>query len=212
MFEIEYKGANCIVITTKKSKLITDPKLSVVGLKDLSTKNAVELLTEKRFATKEDQDTILSIDGPGEYGVAGFDIHGVSAQRHLDRPDEPQLSTMYRVEIGDSRIGIVGNVYEKLSDEQLESLGVLDVLVIPIGGNGYTLDAIGAAGLARQIGPKVVIPVHYDDKSLNYEVPQNGLDLFTKELGSPVETMAKYKYKQPSSDQPSLSIIEITRS
>ena len=36
MFDIEYKGGNSIVIASKKTTLIIDPKLSLVGLKDSS--------------------------------------------------------------------------------------------------------------------------------------------------------------------------------
>jgi L-ascorbate metabolism protein UlaG (beta-lactamase superfamily) len=211
MFEIEYRGANCVIISTKKAKLVVDPKLSIVGLKDVSSKGAVELATEERFVAN-DPDVNLLIDGPGEYGVAGFDIKGIPARRHLDTESEPMISTMYRVEIGEARIGIIGNIYEKLSDEQLEELGVLDILIIPVGGNGYTLDATGAAGLVRMIDPKIVIPVHYADKLLKYEVPQNDLELFVSELGAPVETVSKYKAKQAPATPTTLSIIEITRS
>ncbi len=210
MFEIEYKGANTVIITTKKSKLIIDPKLSVVGLKDLSTKEAVEVATESRFATNN-EDALIVIESPGEYGVAGFHIHGIAAQRHLDGPDEPKISTMYRIEVDDARIGVIGNIYEKLSDEQLEELGVLDVLILPVGGNGYTLDATGAAGLVHAIDPKVVIPVHYADSSLKYEVPQGELKLFISELGVPVETVSKFKYKPAAVAPTTLSIVEITR-
>jgi len=211
MFEIEYKGANCIIISTKKAKLVVDPKLSIVGLKDVSSKGAVELATEERFATNG-SDANLLIDGPGEYGVAGFDIKGISARRHLDSESEGMVSTMYRVEIGEARIGIIGNIYEELSDEQLEELGVIDILIIPVGGNGYTLDSTGAAGLVRMIDPKIVIPVHYADKSLKYEVPQDDLVLFIAELGVPVETVPKYKLKQLPIVPATLSVIEITRS
>lgn len=211
MFEIEYKGANSIVISTKKTKLVVDPKLSIVGLKDLSTKEAVELATEGRFATSN-QDATLLIDGPGEYGVAEFDIRGIPARRHLDSQSDGLASTMYRIEIGEVRIGIIGNIYEKLSDEQLEELGVLDILVVPVGGGGYTLDATGAAGIVRMIDPKIVIPVHYADKSLKYEVPQDELKLFIAELGAPVETVAKYKIKQLLVAPATLSVVEITRS
>ena len=48
MFEIEYKGANGIVITSKHTTLVVDPKLSLAGLKDVVVKNAVELGTEER--------------------------------------------------------------------------------------------------------------------------------------------------------------------
>lgn len=212
MFEIEYKGANAVVITTKSSKLVVDPKLSLVGLKDVSTNNAVELATEARFSIDNDE-ALITINSPGEYGVAGFDIHGIPARRHIDAEGSPKLSTMYRVEIGDARIGIIGNVYEQLSDDQLEELGILDVLVIPVGGNGYTLDAAGAASLVRKIEPSTVIPVHYADKALNYEVPQAELELFIKELGAPVEKVAKYKFKPVTAVAPAtLSVVEIARS
>jgi len=211
MFDIEYKGANCVVISTKKSKLIIDPKLSLVGLKDLSVKDAVELATEERFVVNDPGATIV-LEGPGEYGVAEFDITGIAARRHLDSESENKISTMYRVEIGEIRIGIIGNIYEKLSDEQLEQLGVLDILILPVGGNGYTLDATGAASLVGMIDPKIVIPVHYADSSLKYEVPQNELKSFISELGAPVETVSKYKFKQLPIAPATLSVVEITRS
>jgi len=211
MFEIEYKGANSLTISTKNIKLAVDPKLSIVGLKDLPTKDAVEIATEQRFANYN-PDAKLVIDGPGEYGVSDFDILGVPARRHIDTENDGLKSTMYRVEINETRIGVIGNIDDKLSDEQLEKLGVLDILIIPVGGNGYTLDATSAAGLVRLIGPKVVIPVHYADKQLKYEVPQGELSLFITELGVPVETVSKYKSKQAANLQAQLSVVELTRS
>ena len=211
MFEIEYKGTNSVIISTKNAKLIVDPKLSVVGLKDLSVKNGVELATEERFAII-DSDANLVIDGPGEYGVAGFDIRGIAARRHIDSETQGLLSTIYRVKVGETRIGIIGNIDKKLSDEQLEDLGILDILIIPIGGGGYTLDAVDAATIVRQIDPKLVMPVHYADASVKYEVPQDELKLFVTDLGVPVETVVKCKQKQTPVSTGALSIVEITRS
>lgn len=211
MFEIEYKGANCVVISTKKAKIIVDPKLSIVGLKDVPIKEAVELITEHRFAVNN-PDSRLLIDGPGEYGVADFDIVGVPARRHIDSENEGLLSTMYRVEISGSRIGIIGNIDGKLSDEQLEALGVLDLLILPVGGNGYTLDATAASSLIKMISPKIVIPIHYADKHLKYEVPQSEIDQFIAELGAPVEETIKYKYKQQIAAQAPLIVVKINRS
>lgn len=211
MFEIEYKGANCVTIDAKKTKLIVDPKLSIVGLGDIDTKGAVELATEERFAVNN-PDSLLVIDTPGEYGVGDFHISGFSAQRHMDTEKEKKLATVYRIEVGESRIGVIGNIINKLSDEQLEQLGVIDILIIPIGGNGYTLDAKSAAELVQTIEPKVIIPVHYQDSKLKYEVPQDSLQSFISELGTPVETMAKYKVKQALPLQDAMKIIELTRS
>ena len=123
MFDIEYKGGNTVVIATKKSKLITDPKQSVVGLKDIEPKQMVALATEARFAVHSD-DSLLEIESPGEYEVGDFSVRGVAAQRHLDSAGHN--GTMYRVEVGDVRIAILGNIDSKVEEDQLEALGVVD--------------------------------------------------------------------------------------
>ena len=210
MFEIEYKGANSVIISTKKSTLITDPKLSLVGLKDISTKDAVELATEARFATNN-ENARLNIEGPGEYGVGEFDIKGIAAQRHLDSESDPFISTIYRVEVNETRIAILGNIYEKLSEVQLEDIGLVDILIVPVGGNGYTLDATGAANLTRSIDPKLVIPVHFAEPGITYEVPQDTLETFVKELGAPMEESPKFKLKLGAPLPAVLTIIHLTR-
>lgn len=210
MLEIEYKGGNTVVISTKKAVIVTDPKLSVVGLKDLSTKDLIEVATEARFAINS-RDARLNIEGPGEYGVANFDIKGIAAQRHLDSEADPKSATIYRIETGEVRIALLGNIYEKLTETQLEGLGVIDVVILPVGGNGYTLDPTGAASLVRSIDPKVVIPVHYAEDGIKYEVAQNELEIFEKELGAPVERMTKFKLKQASALPPALTVINVTR-
>lgn len=211
MFEIEYKGGNTVVITTKKATLVTDPKQTLVGLKDYVVKEAIEIATEPRFALNSDT-ARLAIEGPGDYEVADFSIRGVSAQRHLDTENDEQIATVYRIEVGEARIALIGNISEKLSDDQLEALGVVDIAIIPVGGGGYTLDATAAANTIRQIDPKVVVPVHYADKALKYEVPQDELSTFVSELGAPVETVPKYKVKSAAAIPPTLTVVEITRS
>ena len=49
MFDIEYKGGNGIILTSKGASIVVDPRLSLIGLKDLKTKDAIELVTEGRF-------------------------------------------------------------------------------------------------------------------------------------------------------------------
>lgn len=211
MFDIEYKGGNTLIISTKKVTVVIDPKASLVGLKDVKLKDAVQIATEARFAVAN-EDARLAIEGPGEYGFGDFDTVGIAAQRHLDSDKDPLVSTIYRLEVGDVRIGVLGNIYEKLAEEQLEGLGVIDILILPVGGNGYTLDATGAASLVRLIEPKVVIPVHYADSGLKYEVPQDTLETFTKELGAPVEETTKYKLKVATALPATLTVVALTRS
>lgn len=211
MFDIEYKGGNGLIIATKKLTAVIDPRLSVVGLKDLSVNDMIEIVTEPRFMINE-KDSQIQIEGPGEYELGDFSIRGTSAIRHLDTNADEKIATIYHIEIGDVRIALLGNVDPQLSEDQLEFLGVVDILILPVGGGGYTLDATSAAGLVRQIDPKVVIPTHYADSTLHYEVPQDTLETFTKELGAPVETTAKFKVKAVTSLPQALTVVAITRS
>lgn len=212
MFDIEYKGGNGVVITTKKTQVVIDPKLSLVGLKNLSVKDAVEIATEPRF-TINDGTAKLAIEGPGEYETGDVSIRGTRALRHIDTPADEPVSTIYHIEIGEIRLAVLGNIAPKLSEDQLEEIGVVDIMVIPVGGNGYTLDATSAATITRSIDPRVVIPVHYGDSALKYEVPQDSLEVFTKELAAPVEEVGpKYKIKASSSIPQVLTVVKITRS
>lgn len=211
MFDLEYKGGNSVVFASKKVSLMMDPKLSLVGLKDIKTKDEVELVTESRFQVPN-SDARIIIDGPGEYEVGDFTIKGIAATRHIDTPDQEKLSTIYRVECGDVKTAVVGNIDPKLTEEQLEAIGVVDILVLPVGGGGYTLDATSAAAIVRSVEPKVVVPIHYAGAGLSYEVPQEQLAPFVSELGAPVETVAKLKVKSSASLPPVLTVYEVTRS
>lgn len=193
--DIEYKGGNCVVLTTKKTTIAVDPKLAGLGLRDQGEKADVELLTQPQFAAPHGEEAVI-IDGPGEYEVENVSIKGVSALAHLDPKGAPLKATMYRVETSEFSIVIVGHIHPELTEEQLESLGVADILIVPVGGNGYTLDATGAVQLVRAVDPKLVIPTHYADSAVKFEVPQAELGDFLKELGAtPQEEVAKLKLK-----------------
>lgn len=211
MFDIEYKGGNGLVISTKKTELVVDPNLKVVGLKPLAVKDKVEVATEARLAVNG-SDAILNIESPGEYEIGDFSIRGVAARRHIDAGKADKLSTIYRIEIGDVRLAVLGNVEPLLTDDQLEEIGLIDILILPVGGGGLTLDATSATSLVRSIDPKVVIPVHYADDSLTYEMPQESVDLFTKELAAPTEkVVGKFKVKNTTSLPVVLTVIELSR-
>ncbi|MDO5343543.1 MAG: MBL fold metallo-hydrolase [Candidatus Saccharibacteria bacterium] len=211
MFDVEYKGANAVVFTTKNTRVVFDPALSLVGLKDVTGAQDVQVVTEERFAVKNT--TNLTFDGPGEYEVGDISLKGLPAQRHIDADNDVKNATIYRLAIGDVRCAVLGNIAPKLSDEQLEGLGVVDIVVVPVGGHGYTLDATAAATVVRQLEPKVVIPVHYADVALQYEVPQDELSVFVSEMGAAeIEAGHKWKVKNAASLPEQLSIVKITRS
>jgi L-ascorbate metabolism protein UlaG (beta-lactamase superfamily) len=80
----------------------------------------------------------------------------------------------------------------------------------PVGGNGYTLDGVGALQVIKKLEPKLVIPTHYADKDLKYEVPQAELSEALKGLAmEPAETVPKIKVKPADlSDTAHLVLLE----
>lgn len=193
--EIQYYGANSIKITTKKSVISVDPTSDIVKLStDLKKTNTV-LATRPELAEGVSEDIFL-VTSPGEYEFDDYSVKGIAAQPHTGSVGDVS-ATIYRLSSADTVVLFVGNIDSKLSEDQLEAIGMVDIVVIPVGGNGYTLDAQGAASVVRALEPKLVIPVHSAADKLDYSVPQAELELFTKELGAPVseEIVDKYKVK-----------------
>ena len=158
-------------------------------------------------------DSRLLFDGPGEYEVGDVSIVGVAARRNIDAEDQGKASTIYRLTIDDTKIAVLGNIAPKLDDDQLEAIGMVDIVVVPVGGGGLTLDSKDAAAIVRQIEPKAVVPVHFDDPALKYEVPQEKADLIVTELSAGVvEAGPKFKLKNTSSIPDQLTVIMISRS
>lgn len=209
MFDIEYKGGNTVIFTTKKATLVADPKMSIHGEKNIVIKDAVEIATEERFLTKN-EDFVLSLNYPGSYEVSDFSINGFAEKRHIDA--DGKKATIYGIDIQGVKIGLIGNIGPDLSDYQMENLGVLDILILPVGGNGYTLDATSAAKIARNSDAKVIIPIHYAGDGIKYEVPQSEVDLFVKEMGLEVEKISKFKLKSASALPEKTTIVLLERS
>lgn len=195
--DIQYFGANSLKITTKKSVIAVDPHSDIVTLKADLKKATSLAATQDAFIPNTVSDELFVIQSPGEYEFEDYSVKGVAAQPHTASAGD-MSSTMYRITASDTSVLITGHVSAKLSEEQLEQIGMVDILVVPVGGGGYTLDAVEAANLVRAVEPKVVIPVHYAQKGLSYSVPQGELELFTKELGVPVAEEQPDKLKVKS--------------
>lgn len=188
--ELSFFGANCLRLTTKKAQIVIDDNLSQVGLKSITRPADITLHT---FLGQPATENHFSADMPGEYEISGVVIHGVAARAHMD-PEDKQSAVVYTIAADEIRVAVLGHIYPQLSEEQLEQIGHVDVAAVPVGNSGYTLDGAGALKLIKQIEPKIVIPTHFADKAVKYEVPQIELAEALRGLAmEPSETVDKYK-------------------
>jgi L-ascorbate metabolism protein UlaG (beta-lactamase superfamily) len=191
--ELQYYGGNCVRITTKKATITIDDNLKQLGQKSVTKSEDISLFTGEYEAPAID--VKLIIDQPGEYEVSDISIQGVAARAHIDEEGKTS-ATMFRLLVDEIGIAVVGHIFADLSDEQVESLGHVDVLIIPVGNTGFTLDGADALKVIKKIEPKLIIPIHFADKAIKYEVPQVELEEALKGLAmEPKETVPKLKLK-----------------
>ena len=193
-------------MAAKKAQIVVDDNLAQLGLKTVTKPADISLRTNKEFP---EQGATFRAEMPGEYEISGVVIHGVAARAHMDE-EGTKRAVIYTVEADDTKVAILGHIYPQLSEDQLEAIGMVDVAVVPVGGNGYTLDGTGALNVIKQIEPKVVIPTHYADRAIRYPVAQAELAEAVKNLGMEIsETLSKYKIKPADlSDTTKLVVLE----
>jgi L-ascorbate metabolism protein UlaG (beta-lactamase superfamily) len=153
--DIQFYGANCLTLATKNARVVLDDNLVELGAKSVAKAGDVALFTGVHPAPS--QVAKIVIDQPGEYEVSGVSIYGIAARAHMDEANK-KTAVMYKLVVDDLRILITGHIYPELSDAQLEMIGTIDVMVVPVGGNGYTLDGVGALKMIKEVEPKLVIP------------------------------------------------------
>lgn len=135
------------------------------------------------------------INGPGEYELKGVKVLGLASFHDQKKGAERGLNTIYLIEVDRIKICHLGDLgEERLSDEQIEALGQVDILLIPVGGT-FTIGAKQAIEVINQIDPKLVIPMHYQLPNLTIKL--EGVEKFLKEIGlgkqTPVEKLTLKK-------------------
>lgn len=191
--DVQFYGANCVVISAKQVRIVIDNNLAELGAKSVAKEGDIVLFTGTHKEVPPGAK--LVVDQPGEYEVSGVSIYGIAARAHMDT-EEQKTATMYKLVLEETSILITGHIYPELSDSQLEAIGMVDAMFVPVGGNGYTLDGIGALKLVKKVEPKLVAPTHYEDPALHFPVPQQPLDAALKALAmEQKETIPKLKLK-----------------
>jgi L-ascorbate metabolism protein UlaG (beta-lactamase superfamily) len=191
--DIQFYGANCVVLSDKNARVVIDDNLAALGGKSVAKEGDIALFTGMHAQPAAHAKIVIA--QPGEYEVSGVSIFGIPARAHIDE-EKAKTAIMYKLLFEDLSILITGHVYPDLSDAQLEAIGMIDVLFVPIGGNGYTLDGIGALKLIKKIEPKLIVPTYYEDTSLQFPVPAQSLEQALKALAmEPKDTVSKLKVK-----------------
>ena len=135
----------------------------------------------------------FAITGPGEYERQGVVIQGFLSKSNygLKKGEESAVNTIYSVELEDMTLVHLGALSDtELSQEARESIDDIDVLFVPIGGEGV-LTRAKAHELAVSLEPKIIVPMHWSGIG-----EPKALEAFLKESGNGSEKVDKLTLKK----------------
>ena len=135
----------------------------------------------------------FAITGPGEYERQGVVIQGfLSKSKYgLKKNETEAVNTIYSVELEDMTLVHLGALSDtELSKEARESIDEIDVLFVPVGGDGV-LSPDDAHKLAVSLEPKIIIPMHWSGLG-----EPKSLEAFLKESGNGSEKVDKLTLKK----------------
>lgn len=177
-------GHSAFKIKGKQKTVVTDPFSEAVGKFPRDVEADIVTVSHGHSdhnAVDRIKGTPFVIDGPGEYEVGGVSVVGVPVFHDAVSGQERGLNTVFVIEMEGLRIAHLGDLGHKLSEANLEEIGSVDVVLVPVGGN-YTIDAKGAREVVAQVDPWIAVPMHYQMDDLQTKDIAKVED-FLKEMG-----------------------------
>ncbi len=209
--DITYHGNACVSITTKPLSgdvnIVLDPYDNSTGLRMTKTLNADVVFSSEEGDVHGNlsviQGTPFRIETPGEYEIKGV----IFDSRRSSKKGKRQM--ILRVYAEGMTIGFLGGLSRALTDEELELLEGVNILILPAGGGEVMTPKI-AAEVLRAVEPRVVIPVMVAEKGLKAKL--ESVSAFKKELGSiRTEEANKFKITKSKLPQDDVLLVQLSR-
>ncbi len=183
---ITWYGHSCFKITNQGGHLtiITDPFDKKIGLTPPRGSADIVTVSHDHFDhnnVKAISGEVFVINSPGEYEIKDIRIIGCSSYHDDKKGEQRGLNTIYLIEMDRVRLCHLGDLGQtRLTDHQLETIGQVDILMIPVDGV-YTINARQAVKIIKQVEPNIVVPMHYKLPGLTEKLAD--VKDFLKEMG-----------------------------
>lgn len=139
------------------------------------------------------------VDKAGEYDFGGIRVTALSTFHDDCDGSERGINLVSIVETEGVRVAHLGDLGHMITAEEMPALSGVDVMLIPVGGH-FTIDAKTASKIAREMGPKIVVPMHFKTAKLGFPIAT--VDRFVQLMDN-VETTGRSELEIPSSGLPS---------
>jgi L-ascorbate metabolism protein UlaG (beta-lactamase superfamily) len=202
--EITWYGHSCFRLTERSyATVVTDPyDNKAIGYDALKLK--ADIVTVSHDAPGHSNlDAVKGaehvIDGAGEFEIGGVFITAVQTAGGGKKTKDKTRNTLYVFDYEGITVAHLGDLQEVPTQSEVEALGTVNVLLVPVGG-GSSLNAAKAAEVVSVIEPNLVIPMHY--ATSDAKIKLESLNKFLKEMGlGKVESQPSLKATRSSLPQ-----------
>ncbi len=186
--EITWYGHSCFRLTERNmATVVTDPfDNKAIGYEPLKLK--ADIVTVSHDAPGHNNTEAVKgashvINGAGEFEIGGVFITGVQTDGGSAKKkskEQNTRNTIYVFDYDGITVAHLGDLKDTPSQSEIESLGTINVALVPVGGGGG-LNAAKAAEVISLIEPNLVIPMHYSTPAAKLSL--DSLNKFIKEMG-----------------------------
>ena len=163
MVDVTWFGHACFMLTAVKS-LMFDP-FKGVGLPEPKVKADIVLCSHghsdhNNAATVKHEKSVVLEGFTGSRRIDNISIKGVASFHDEVQGSERGKNSVYVVRLDDIAFCHLGDLGHELSSSQVDMIGPVDVLFLPVGGF-YTIGPEEARKVMETLKPRITVPMHY---------------------------------------------------
>jgi len=172
---VKWLGHACFLITSRDGlRVITDPYAVGGGINYFPIKETADVVLVSHG--HDDHSNVSALKGKPEIinnaGIKtakGIQFRGVATFHDEAQGRQRGSNTVFCFTIDDIKLCHLGDLGHVLNPELVSEIGAVDILFVPVGGY-FTIDAAVATQVCDQLGPKVIIPMHFKTPKCAYPI------------------------------------------
>lgn len=183
--KVKWLGHSCFLLTSEQGvRVVLDPFDHSVGYELPAVEADIVTTSHNHYDhnyIQAVQGKFIHINKSGQFSHKGIEILGVATFHDEANGTKRGTNIIYKFNIDGVRVCHCGDLGHVLTDSQIQELGPVDILLVPVGGF-YTINAQEAVQVSQMLSPKIIIPMHFKTPVIEY--PIDGVEVFLQQAGN----------------------------
>jgi L-ascorbate metabolism protein UlaG (beta-lactamase superfamily) len=162
--KVQWFGQSAFLLVSDSGlRVITDPYDPVIGYGEINEEADVVTISHEHRDhnyTKSLKGNPVVLNGAGTHETNGVEFRGIATSHDKNQGKERGNNTIFCFAVDGVRVCHLGDLGHALAKPEIEAIGWVDLLLVPVGGF-YTIDDSEATEIAAALNPRITIPMHY---------------------------------------------------